>query len=76
MYVKDVTSSAHLRMVDGTLYMPFLEAAVKLHLMDNNQESVNCLQEAANFKMFQHLCELFSIVFLFVCRQTFWNFGQ
>lgn len=65
LHVPGPTSFAHLRTVDGLSCQTFQEAAEKLHLVINDTEWKECLQEAATHKMPTQLRWLFAIICLF-----------
>lgn len=65
LHVKGPRSFEHLRTVDGTVYASFQETAEKLHLLDNDQEWIRCLEEAVTSKMPSQLRQLFAVICLF-----------
>ena len=65
LHVKGPQSFEDLRTVDGTLCASFQEAAENLHLIQNDQEWVRCLQEAIQYQMPSQLRQVFAIICLF-----------
>lgn len=49
--VRGPTSFNELKNVDGRQYETFQEAAEALHLMTNDRDSHNCMEEAAHYRM-------------------------
>lgn len=65
LHVKGPQSFDDLRTVDGILCNSFQEAAEKLHLVINDAEWKECLQEAVSHKMPTQLRWLFAIICIF-----------
>jgi len=63
--VRGPTSYESLKTVDGTVYNSFAEAAIKMNLLQNDQEWERCLEEAVTFQMPRQLRDLFAVICVF-----------
>jgi hypothetical protein len=62
LHVKGPTSFESLRTVQGELCETFRDAALALHLLEDDREWELCLKEAATFKFPRELRHLFAII--------------
>jgi len=65
LHIPGPQSYDHLRTVDGTICDTFQQAAEKLHLLINDSEWKECLQEAAEHQMPTQMRWLFAVICLF-----------
>jgi hypothetical protein len=63
--VKGATSFEQLRTVDGTIYPTFHAACLALGLLENDNEWIQCLEEAGDMQTGNQLRNLFGVIILF-----------
>ena len=63
--VKGATSFEHLRTVDGTIHPTFHAACLALGLLENDNEWIQCLEEAGDMQTGNQLRNLFGVILLF-----------
>jgi hypothetical protein len=60
--VKECMSYEDIRMVDGVVYPTFKEVCQVLGYLDDDNEWIQCINEAANWASGNQLCQLFTTI--------------